>query len=393
MANVTAPSSHSPSPTPGMPERDTSPTPFDSQANSINLMDDVLHLQEEMNDAMVHLFTARASTDTHCQRIISETEVSHHQNKKINLAEAIREVKARYATMISDAKSAYVTAMRKVEAAHSASTSKAEVIYTTGIRKEEAANVVQASKLQWQHQEAMQNQKEEALEVEKHSCQSFLQACGVALQACPNEALGKLMYPLHLLTGSLSLPGLLRATSPLTIRSIDPIPSPCHPSRSATAVCSPRAKQHCSPEHKAELVHPGEPPLQWWREEDPLVGHLGDSHHEAFCKDVDLVQHIRQTYFRTHLPSFYKEATYKLTNIFREMAEMADLLGSKVHLVQDKWKGRKELHSANYEVRGSAKDLHYFRIVSPLNSPKIMGLWGIHSPEALKHQAGLSFCL
>ena len=64
---------------------------------------------------MVHLFTARASIDTHCWRIISETEVSHYQNK-IHLAEAIREVKARYATTNSDAKSAYTTAMRKVEA-------------------------------------------------------------------------------------------------------------------------------------------------------------------------------------------------------------------------------------------------------------------------------------
>ena len=62
---------------------------------------------------------------------------------------------------------------------------------------------MQASKLQWQHQEAMQNLEEEALEVEKDACQSFLWACGVALQACPNEALAKLMYPLHLLMVSL----------------------------------------------------------------------------------------------------------------------------------------------------------------------------------------------
>ena len=96
MANVTAPSSCSSSPTLGMPERDTSPTPFQSQANSINLLDVMLHLQEEMNSAMVHLLTASASTDTCHWRIISETEVSHCQNE-INLAEAIREVKASYA--------------------------------------------------------------------------------------------------------------------------------------------------------------------------------------------------------------------------------------------------------------------------------------------------------
>ena len=130
----------------------------------------------------------------------------------------------------------------------------------------------------------------------------------------------------------------------------------------------------------------GRPPLQRWREDDPLVGHLGDSHHEAFCKDLDLVQCIRQTHFRTHLPTFYKEVTYELINVFREMA---GLLGMDVHLVQDQWRGRKELHAANITVRGSTKDLHYFRVVSPLKSPRIMSHWGIHSPKAVKHQASL----
>ena len=178
VADVTAHSSCSPMP--GMLERDTRPTPFQSQANSISLWNDVLHLQEEMNDAMVHLLTARASIDAHCQRIISETEVSHCQNE-INLAETIREVKVRHAAAISDAKSAYMTAMRKVDAMHSASTSEVEIICATGVMKAEAANAVQASKLPWQHQEAMQNLEEEALEVEKHSCQSYPWACGVAL--------------------------------------------------------------------------------------------------------------------------------------------------------------------------------------------------------------------
>ena len=145
MANVTAHSSHSPSPTWNMPEWDTSLTPFQSPANSINLSDDVLHLQEEMNNATV-LLTARALIDNHHQRIISKTEVSHYQNE-INLTETIRAVKARYTTTIGDAESTYMTGMRKVEAAHSASTSKAEVIHATRVRKVEAANAVQASKL------------------------------------------------------------------------------------------------------------------------------------------------------------------------------------------------------------------------------------------------------
>ena len=85
----------------------------------------------------------------------------------------------------------------------------------------------------------MQNLEDEALKEEKHAHQSFLQACGEALQAYPNDALAKLMYPLHLLMGSLSLPGPLTATSPCTARSRNPITSPHCPS---TMVPSPRTK-------------------------------------------------------------------------------------------------------------------------------------------------------
>ena len=57
----------------------------------------------------------------------------------------------------------------------------------------------------------------------------FFWACGVAPQACPNEALAKLMYPLHLLTGSPSLPSPLTVTLPLTARLKNPITSPVAP--------------------------------------------------------------------------------------------------------------------------------------------------------------------
>ena len=164
------------------------------------------------------------------------------------------------------------------------------------------------------------------------------------------------------------------------------------PSRPPTAVPSPRAKWHQSPEQEAEGDCPKEPTPQRWREEDRWVGHLGDSHCDAFCKDSELVQWIRQTYFRTYVLTLHKEDNYELTEVFRELAEMAGLLSTEVYPVHNQWVGRKELHSAYYAVRGSAKDHHFFRMVVPLKSPKIMGLWGIHFPEALKWQVGLFFC-
>ena len=58
---------------------------------------------------------------------------------------------------------------------------------------------------------------------------------------------------------------------------------------------------------------------------------------------------------------------------------MAGLMDSEIYLVWDQWWGKKELHMVSYMARGSAKDLHYFQVVSPTESPKIMGLRGIHS--------------
>ena len=87
------------------------------------------------------------------------------------------------------------------------------------------------------------------------------------------------------------------------------------------------------------------------------MGHLGDSHHEAFHKDLELVQCIKQTYFRTHVLTFYKEDTYKLMEIFKELVEMAGLLGTEVYPIHDQWVGKKELCSTYHTVRGSAKDL------------------------------------
>ena len=127
-------------------------------------------------------------------------------------------------------------------------------------------------------------------------------------------------------------------------------------------------------------------------EEDPLAEHLKGAHQKAFHKDLDLVRHIRQTYFRAHMPVFHKEVTHNLTNVFGEMAKMADLMDTKIHPIQDQWQGKKELHVANHMAKGSAKNFCYFQVVSSVKSPKIIGLKGIHSPEALKCQAGLSLC-
>ena len=122
----------------------------------------------------------------------------------------------------------YAAAMREAETTHSASTREAEATCATAVREAEAARAAQTSKLWQTNLETMWALEDEDLKGERHSHQSFLLACEVALQACPHKALGILMYPIHLLTGNMSLTSLLMATPQLTISSRDPISSPSH---------------------------------------------------------------------------------------------------------------------------------------------------------------------
>ena len=66
------------------------------------------------------------------------------------------------------------------------------------------------------------------------------------------------MYPIHLLTGNMSLTGLLKAAPQLTISSRDPISSPSHLRRPATATHPTGNKQQHLPRREVELDHSGD---------------------------------------------------------------------------------------------------------------------------------------
>ena len=142
MADVKAHSSHSPSPISGTPERSSSHTPFKLQANAITLLNNVLHLQEEMNDTIVHLLTLKASVDAHWQKLISEMEITHHQNES-KTSEVIKEIKAHYAAALGNAEATHVAVINEAEATYSATTR--EAILATAVRKAEAVSAMQTS--------------------------------------------------------------------------------------------------------------------------------------------------------------------------------------------------------------------------------------------------------
>ena len=56
------------------------------------------------------------------------------------------------------------------------------------------------------------------------------------------------------------------------------------------------------------------------------------------------------------------------------------------------WIGPDELRQANYALRSLPKGLKFLHVVAPSESPKVMGLVGIHDPDALHHFNGMTHC-
>ena len=74
------------------------------------------------------------------------------------------------------------------------------------------------------------------------------------------------------------------------------------------------------------------------------------------------------------------------------MARDMNLLNSEIHEVQDVWTGQRGLKATNHAAQASLKDILFFHMVSLNQSPNIMGLKGVHSPETLCQWGGCSSC-
>ena len=72
------------------------------------------------------------------------------------------------------------------------------------------------------------------------------------------------------------------------------------------------------------------------------------------------------------------EGTHNLTEILKQMATSTKLLGTSIYEIQASWMGPDELKQANHALRSLPKGLNFLHVVPPSESPKVMGLVGIH---------------
>ena len=106
-----------------------------------------------------------------------------------------------------------------------------EVYCAAAIKEVEACQVIHACTLEKSHKESMLELEHELIAEEGWDHQAFLEACGPVLWACPPEAHGVLMYPLHLLTGIMLLApilGMLAITQQLATAGRKPMSQPPH---------------------------------------------------------------------------------------------------------------------------------------------------------------------
>ena len=119
---------------------------------------------------------------------------------------------------------------------------------------------------------------------------------------------------------------------------------------------------------------------------------LSPSHADTFSQDSSLVKEARACYFTTHPWDWVHNNMDDLSKIFKELAQGAGLLGESIYELQQLLDGPEDLKHGNYILQSLPKGLKFIRVISTKESPKVMGLKGIHDPDTLWHFAGFTYC-
>ena len=100
----------------------------------------------------------------------------------------------------------------------------------------------------------------------------------------------------------------------------------------------------------------------------------------------------RLCFFSKHSYNSNQDGTHDLSGIFKKLAVSASLLGTDIHEIEASWTGPEELKQANYTLWFLPKGLKFLRVVPTSESPKVMGLVGIHDPDPLQHFSSFTYC-
>ena len=202
----------------------------------------------------------------------------------------------------------------------------------------------------------------------------------------------------HILVGWLpsSLQSTLFAKTPLAEEqpsaTAPPRPEPKQSPWPKRWLSLPDSQEDTSIDETSPMASQEGPSSSKRRETADWLASLKPSHADAFSHDSDLVKEARSHYFSTHPWDWTDGNMDDLSDIFRDLAEGANLLGKSIHELQLSWEGPEELKHVNCSLCSLPKGLKFLRAVPTLESPKIMGLKGIHNADALWHFVVYTYC-
>ena len=369
---------------------------------------DPTELQTDANMASDHMLYIKRSTDVKRQWVIWELgllqcqseveEATSVEKAKVIHSREVLDAKVDCARSVLEAKCNYRAAIQEAKTIRGNQLQKSEIAYSKAIGKAMALRSSQSAVLHREHTRLMQELEEQALREESKSHHDFLSACQAALHHALQPLRENLATSYHVLLGqsspsppsapparaSLAEEQPPAATSPMPAPKWSPwpkrwLPLPEPQGSMSTDKTAPRAMQ--------------EGPSSPKRQDTPAwFTSLKPSHVEAFLWDSSIVKEARSCFFSNHSYDFVNDGTSDLSDVFKELAKSTSLLGEAIYEIQLSWTGPEELKQANYALRSLPKGLRFLRAVPALESPKVMGLMGIHDPIALWHYAGYTYC-
>ena len=214
---------------------------------------------------------------------------------------------------------------------------ESETTYSEALGENAAMRSTQSARLHREHVKHMHELEEQALKEENKSCHSFLSTCQAILRHALQPLKENLSTSYHILLGQL----------PLSLRSV-PFARAPQAEEQPSAAASPRPEPKQSPWPKRQDPWPDlwgsmsmdetsskasqEGPSSSKRRETPdWFASLKPSCADAFSCDSNSVKEVRSHYFATHPCDWIHDSTYNLSEIFRELAEGAGLLGQSIH--------------------------------------------------------------
>ena len=317
---------------------------------------------------------------------------------KVICSQATLDYQTACSQSILEAKTDFLAAVKKAKTTRGHLVQEAKASCSTAICEAKAWKVSQAVTFHKEHGKYMQDLEEQAIDEESKGHNDFLSTCQVILYHSPPQLKGALASSYHLLLGQ---------TPPLPPLILPQKTSPMEEWPTAATSPSPVPKQSPRPKRQHPLPDPmesmpmgratpkatlGGPPSPKRQETPAWFKTLKASCAKALSQDSDMVKEARREFFLTHIYDFTSDGLRDLSRTFKHLAAGTSLIGTSIYELQSSWTGPDELKQANYAFQSLPKGLKFLCAVPPSKSPKVMGLIGIHDPDALCHFGSVTYC-